>query len=52
MAAVMWERTRKNRAAFYERQDDVYAEELISLGKKNQSKELGIGINISISKYS
>lgn len=36
MTAVKWEHKQKNRAAFYERQDDVYAKALILLGEKSE----------------
>ena len=52
MTAVKWEhkQKKKNRATFCERQDDVYAKEIILSGK-NQSGKLWIGITVILSKY-
>ena len=54
MTVVKWEhkqkKKKKNRATFCERQDDVYAKEIILSGK-NQSGKLWIGITVILSKY-
>lgn len=53
MTAVKWEhkqKKKKNRVTFCERQDDVYAKEIILSGE-NQSGKLWIGITVILSKY-